>query len=256
MAKKDYKTGIHKIFLIAFFVIICGLLFLSQNWFGNVKARSINVEGNSFLSKKEILSMIAEDTIKKFGEIDSKVLEEKIEANPYILNATCTKDAIGNLDILVKERNPFAMIYSSEENKLLFCSEDGTVFLHRQFLKSVDVPLINFKNEKLKIVNNKITNSKKITEALQFLKLANEENKTLYYDISEITDDKRGNMLIFTNQKAIPVLIGKNNFEQKTKILNTFLIQFPIEFDSSKTKYIDARFDEQIILGTNFLATN
>ena len=181
------------------------------------------ISGNSLVSKKEILEIIENDSLQIFKELDLKLLEEKIEKNVFVKEAVVLRDPLGVIKIEINERVPFAVLTSKNNSALSYLDEEGIVLQYRNLEDVIDVPLISISENFTSNIGEKIQN-KNIINILNFLRDAKSNNRIFYYNVSEMKCDNKGNFIAYSAEKGLPILIGKNNIENKINNLNAFLL--------------------------------
>ena len=104
-------------------LLIPGLMipFISKNNSREIKDIIINIrqeDNNFFTDKFEILSLMTQEysdhiTESKPVDLNPKVLEERVEKNPFISDAQIFRDLKGNLEVNVTQIKPIARIFDA-----------------------------------------------------------------------------------------------------------------------------------------------
>ena len=146
-----------KIRLISFVVVsllVFGILvFASGQKDGEVKIKSIKIEGNNYLSSSEVSDIIKNDVINfSKDSIDIIKVKDKIQKNQYIKSSNLVFDD-ENLIVRIQERAPIAYYIQNDETK--FISNDFKIMDYRKIPAHLDLPILHLSNfKKLSQLNN------------------------------------------------------------------------------------------------------
>ena len=103
-----------------------GLLLLSLITFANIKNNSRAIEdvkveildqgGIFFTDQLEVMDLMTDKSADyvigvEMGDLDPKVLEERVETNPFVKDAQVYRDLKGNLQVKVKQSKPIARLF-------------------------------------------------------------------------------------------------------------------------------------------------
>ncbi len=242
-------------------VLIAVVIYLTVNWRHQDEYGKISVSGNYTISDKEILefSGLNSDSIMKPDNIDEKEIASKISKHPEIKKVTVRKIPPNEISIEVIEKNPIAIINSGDELSLI--DEELEFFNFKNTEKLYDLPVISgIKFEKLNNDKNVVIDKDKLKLAVKILMdIINKKSGTQNY-ISEINMADNDKIIIFTNDKAVPIYFpvydmkSINNKEIteelnfKTEVLKEYLDKIYPKQKNSKIKYIDIRFSNQVIV--------
>lgn len=118
-----------------------GLLLLSLITFAGVKNNSRKVEdvkveitdqeGIFFTDQLEVLDLMTDKSADyvigvEMGDLDPKILEERVEANPFVKDAQVYRDLKGNLKVKVEQSKPIARVFV-DGKKDKYIDTDGRV---------------------------------------------------------------------------------------------------------------------------------
>jgi cell division protein FtsQ len=88
-------------------------------------AKTISVHGASHVSRAEVLQIAAIDPETNVFTLDAAAAERRLERDPWIADATVTKDLPSTVSIRVRERVPVAVASSGGVDRLV--ADDGTL---------------------------------------------------------------------------------------------------------------------------------
>jgi len=232
--------------IAAFFCYCIGMQY--SKWISKSEQftlQNIEVEGNIYFSKEEILkqSGIQKDTI--IWHIDLKGMCKKLEKNPFLDEIHIYRCFPNKLVISVIEKKPVALL--KVNGSFLTIDKEGMV-LPSKIGKMYDLPLISgdFKG-KIDIGNK--AGGEKLHFSLSLLKMIIEEKPKLYSEISEILVKEDNEVYFFMSRYGIPVKVGKGDWMYKINCLAEILNRLIREKKLNEAKYIDLRYQNQIIVG-------
>lgn len=249
--------------LFIFVVIIAAVIIYANRWRTNVNFDKITVNGNFTLTKEEILQAanIKSDSIVNIDELNLVFIQDRILKHPEIKKVFVSKNPPNELVIDVIEKRPLAIV--NVGNQLNLVDEECELFPFKNFEKLFDLPVITgIKQVSLQQIEDK-SYLNDLKTAVFITMNAYKKSRFLYNQISEINVADTSKIILFTNDKSVPVYlprsVGKNvldmNYQKeiltKLVVLKNF---FEKSFETLKEKkldYVDLRFDNQVIVKTN-----
>jgi cell division septal protein FtsQ len=239
------KEKIIKYILLTTLIVQVTLLgYLSIYFFINEKVENytdIKVSGNKLLSEEQYISLITSEESNK--EISLNYIKTKLESHPYVLNADVLLNSINVLEISIEEKQLYSIIIKNSEP--YFVTNDFELIKIFPFTNSPALPLIVM-NENL---NSSIVKNEQIIVAFKVIDTLRELNQELLERLTEINlSDKKNLVLLFKNINA-PVLMNKTNIVKELVSLSELMNLDNSIFLDSNTRYIDLRFNNQIIIG-------
>lgn len=239
------KEKIIKYLLLTSLIVQVILLgYLSIYFFINDKVENysdIKVSGNKLLSEEQYISLINFDDLN--DETSLNYIKTKLEAHPYVLNADVQLNSKNVLEISIEEKHLYSIIIKNSESYYVTNNFEFIKIL--PFTNSPNLPLIVL-NENL---NYSLEKNEQIIVAFKVIETLKELNKELLERLTEINlSDKKNLVLLFKNINAL-VLMNKTNIVKELVSLNELMNLDNSVFLDSNTKYIDLRFNNQIIIG-------
>lgn len=253
MKKNKYHDeilmGMTKFICTAGVICICFILVDKYiKWINKSSQFNIsNVEiiGNEFFTKEELLKECEYKENLSTWEIDLKKLNDNLEKNPFLENIKVYRSFPDKLIISLKEKKPIALL--NINNNFLTLDKTGLV-LPSKSGAMYDVPVISgdFRGE---INTGHRAGGKQLKFSLTIVNKILAVQPDLYNKISEIVVNDKQNLIFYTSKNGIPVHMGKDNIEYKIQCLGEMLRKLKINGDFAKIKYIDLRYEDQIIVG-------
>ena len=109
--------------------VIGGVLLVGSGWLLTnspvFAARHIEISGQSHLSRSTLLRLAAVHERTNLFWFHGDVVERRLEANPWVAEATVSRSLPSTLRIEIRERKPVALVMEGED--FLLVAADGTV---------------------------------------------------------------------------------------------------------------------------------
>jgi cell division septal protein FtsQ len=244
-------------------VIIAVVIIYANRWRTNVNYDKITVNGNFTLTKEEILQAanIKPDSVVNIEELNLVFIQDRISKHPEIKKAFVSKNPPNELVIDIVEKRPLAIV--NVGNQLNLVDEECELFPFKNYEKLFDLPVITG----IKQVSSQQIDDKYYLNDLKtavFITMnAYKKSKFLYNQISEINIADTGKIILFTNDKSVPVYLPRSvennisdlNYQKeiltKLVVLKNFFEKSFASLKEKKLDYVDLRFDNQIIVKTN-----
>lgn len=238
-----------QVFIIGFFMVtIHFIIGHYRHWLDQSESfliKHIEISGNELLSDKEILKQGNLDYKECIWHVNLIQFEKGLERNPFVADVQIKRLFPNSIHIIIQEKQPLALL--NFKGKFHCIDQEGLVLPSRPG-RLYDLPVISGAFEG-SIALGSYVSGKHVWSGLQFLQMVIKDRPRLYTEISEIVVGKSKGLILYTRQGAIPVLMGKENQKRKIRYLEAILS----ELDQSKTftnvKYIDIRFQGQVVLG-------
>jgi len=226
-------------------VVILSVFAVKAKWQNHVPVKQVAVEGNSILSKDEIVRLMKLPPRVSMYDLDLTAVQKNILANSFVKNVVIKRDASLLLRVIVTERKPSAIIVANE----LYCiDEEGIVLPYIASSETYDIPIISGMDSlQLIRVGQKLYNLD-MQEALEIIKAAKEIDSELFHNISELRLRKGRDMILYSFEAGIPIIFGKGDVAKKMVKLDAFWQKFLLNSDTKEIQYIDIRFDEQVVV--------
>jgi len=227
------------------------LIYFSFKWcqYNDLFAiNSIYITGNNITDDNEILKICQELYNKNIFSINEKAIQRKLEKLPYIYAACISKFLPSSLVVRIYERKPLSFV---KLKQLYVADENFTLLPLPEANRSLSLPVINYQLTPVPKINqmDKI-NDTNILSALNIVKSAKYEFKSLYNHISEVVITNEG-FSIITTDRGIPIYLGKDNLKHKLRILLKFQETIGDSRTYTQFHYIDLRWKKQVIVGSS-----
>lgn len=199
------------ILLVILFIYIC----ISSSIF---ELKQIDVDGNSKITKSEIIKIGDIETGKNIFKYNLNDVEKKLLVNPYIKYVKVSRKFPDKLVITIKENSEYAII--KEGASYIYIGENGLVLSEQKDIKNKNIPLVSGIEIKNKKLNTKI-------------KINSDKSN---YIILAIDTLKKNNM----SRKIESIKINKNKMYMKTDDNTNIVLKIDedIEYNINRLKAI------------------
>lgn len=242
--------------------VIAGTVYFANIWRENMTYDKITVKGNITLTKDEILQAanIKSDSVN-IEELNLVFIQDRISKHPEIKKVFVSKNPPNELVIDVYEKRPLAIV--NVGNQLNLVDEECELFPFKNFEKLYDLPVITgIKQFSQQQIEDK-SYMNDLKTAVFITINAYKKSKFLYNQISEINVSDTGRIVLFTNDKSVPVYFPRsenNNISDpvyqreitdKLVVLKNFFGKSYESLKDKKLDYVDLRYNNQVIVKTN-----
>lgn len=215
--RKIRKRNRHRfLFIIFFLVVMIGLIYFTSDL---SKVKSLNVEGNFYYTKEDILEKANLSYDSRYILIPGFYKEWKLEKDELIENATIEKEMDGRILLQIKEKLIIGYMVADEQNYIV--TSDGTTHeLDSKHLNSiVNLPLIDgFSDEGLPDLAKAFDNSSGVVNDEVIRMISEIHPYATSYDSSMIKLVMQDGNKIYTSYESLILL---NTYKRTLKELKS-----------------------------------
>lgn len=231
-------------FIIAISVFVA-LYLISQNWKTQLVLHDVKVYDASILTDNEVKTLADVHGGTALYKIKLAQIANRIEQNPFVRKAIVVRAFPYDLTITLRERDPIALLALAPPSGMLSIDKDGIV-LPLPLGRKNNLPLITDVVEKLEVGD---TVNGAMMQVVKFISDADKIGTWLGAEIAEVKLDG-DNLIAYTTDASLPIIIGKNGLHRKIIYLESFLKEFSDNGNPSYS-YVDLRFNGEIVVGQN-----
>ena len=222
------------ILLVILFIYIC----ISSSIF---ELKQINVDGNSKITKSDIIKIGDIETGKNIFKYNLNDLEKKLLVNPYIKYVKVSRKFPDKLVITIKENSEYAII--KEGASYIYIGENGLVLSEQKDINNKNIPLVSGIEIKNKKLNTKIKiNSDKSNDIILAIDTLKKNNMSRKVESIKINKNK---MYMKTDDNTNIVLKIDEDIEYNINRLKAILVD--LKSNNKKGGNIDLTSKEQAI---------
>ena len=253
--KKNMEFDYRKVVSVCFALILLmvgyeAIQYKIQDRFNRFEIKiDRNGTDRALLDKKGVMKVMREflgfdPAVSNIEEVDFRGLEEKLESNPYVDEATIYLDARNNLHVLITQRKPIARFKTS--GKEFYMTDDGN-----------QIPLSSSATMRVPIVTGNIdhflmqTNeSKMLYRDLVSMLTYCDQDEFLSALIEQIDIDYKGELVCIPKVGKEQILFGNlSDYQEKLEKLKKYYEWGKSEDGWNKYAYLNLAYKDQIALG-------
>jgi cell division protein FtsQ len=240
---RSFRRGIALLALLV--AAAFGGIALAHRWKSDLKVGDVRVEGNRIVTTEEILRLAAIPESARLFDLDLFAVRMRVMQNPYVKGVSVTREVPNKIALTVEEREPLAAVAG---RRVLYIDEDGVVLppVASEHLPDVAVLTGGFVGSAL--VPGKSVEDTLVQESLRLLTLARRMDIDLYRRISEVNIAPSGNLVLYTAEAGVPVIVGRGDIPSKLAKLDGFWNEFVIQRGAKELQYVDLRFADQVVV--------
>ena len=240
---------VYGIFALLFILSLTAWLGTMQ-WKEHLTVSGIIVEGEHIVTKEEVVALAHVSLKTKMYDIDLLAIKKNIQQNHFVKNVVVTRDAPATIRILVEERTPIALLSLPERAEMLYIDEEGYVLPHVSSQAIFDLPVISGIDSLADVTVGQRTTHADILAALEALETAQRVSSELFRLVSEVRIHSGHDMVLYSADTGVPIIFGRGDAAKKMVKLDAFWKKFIAEQGSQDIRYIDIRFDDQVIVSS------
>ena len=221
------------------------LLLTAHSWKRGLSVGSVDVVGTRILQKADVVTLAGIARGEKLFAVDLAAVKRRIEQNPFVRSASVERDAPDRIIVAVEEREPLA---TAVTDRMVFLDGDGYVMPAVRSEYLFDFPLITGGLTAGECVPGKRIGTECVQQALALLKTAQAIGDETYRRISEVRADPQHDLVLYTAEYGIPVIVGRGNEAAKLLALDGFWNTIVGQRGAQGLQYIDLRFDDQVVV--------
>ncbi len=231
-------------------------IFASAAWLGTMQWKEhltvsgIIVEGEHILTKEEIVKLAHVSLNTKMYDVDLISIQKSIRENHFIKNVIVARDAPATIRISVEERIPIALLSIPGKADMLYIDEEGYVLPHVSSQAIFDLPVISGIDSLADVAVGERTTHADVLAALEALETAQRVSGELFRLVSEVKIHSGHDMVLYSADTGVPIIFGRGDAAKKMVKLDAFWKKFIAEQGSQGIRYIDIRFEDQVIVSS------
>lgn len=203
-------------------------------WYRNTNEMNLEkiiINNEKMLTKGDVIEICKIKRDVKLTDISVDSLVTRLERSPYIETAKIRKMYPSTIIVHVYEKDPLAMVLL--KGHLQYVDKDGKIIGKINPLNKNNLPVVNTKD--------------KFDECTKFLSEAKKLSPLVYHNISEVFYSGKG-VYITLVDKSPELIVGKDKFDEKVVVLESFLINEGKDLNYGNIEYIDLRFENQVVV--------
>ena len=207
--------------------------------------KAIEIHGNELLTRQEILQMVKIEEGISTWSVNLEQAVADLNAHPFLDDARIHRVHPDKMIISIKEKKPIALL---NVNHSFLCIDKNGIILPSKPGKLYDLPVLSGKFKGNVDIGHQ-TGGVRVWQGLHLLQTILLDRPKVYNQISEIVLGRPEGVIVYTSQKGVPVRLGVSDIKLKIRYLDAILNELGKSNELKNVKYIDLRFNNQIIVG-------
>ncbi len=228
------------LFILA--TVVAGIA--ANSWKQNLIVSEVAVHGNAIVEEDEILSRAGVKTGSPLYGVDLGTVERNVLGNRIIRSVAVNRELPDRIVITVEERCPVAAL---AVGTLVYLDESGCMLPPVRSPMVVDLPLLTGGIGQTDFTPGKTIEGAAAREMLAIVLMARATSEELARNISEIHRTVEGEIVLYTAEYGIPVILGSGEMPAKLVKLDGFWKSIVQPVGGQRLEYVDLRFSDQVV---------
>ena len=247
--QRIHGKNVYGIFALLFFFSLAAW-FGTLQWKDHLTVGGIIVEGDRILTKDEVVKLARISLKTKMYDLDLLSVQKSIEKNHFVKTVAVTRDAPSTVRIAIEERMPIALLSFPGKSELLYVDDEGYILPHVATQAIFDLPIISGADSAAVVSVGQRTPHVDVLAALEALESAQNVSSELFHMISEVKIRSGHDMVLYSAEGGVPIIFGRGDAAKKMVKLDAFWKKFISEQGPQDIRYIDLRFEDQVIVSS------
>ncbi len=233
---------------ILLFVGILAVFVFSIEWREGLKIQRVIINGSYILRAQDVYALANVPKSSVMYDVNILDVQKRITVHPYVKEVHVYRQLPDELRIDIVERSPIASLNGKE---FRYVDGEGVLLPYIQSPVRFDLPMISGIDGLDKCVPGKPVGNEDVYQAIQILQTALFIDSTVYHMVSEIKMNHGGDIMMYSSEGGVPIMLGQGDVAKKLVTFQTFWNNFIKTDDPERLKYVDLRFDGQVVVKWN-----
>jgi cell division protein FtsQ len=226
-------------------VLLLAGLIGAHVWKQDLVAGEVRVTGARVVRPAVITKLAAVPLKEKLFAIDLESIQERVLKHPYVKRASVERDVPNRIVIRIEEREPVAALVG---DRLLYVDDDGTILPPARSDVLFDLPVITSAIPWQRLTPGRVLTGAAVREALDVLRIARAISDGLYRRVSEVHITADGNLILYTAEFSVPVILGRGDMATKLAKLESFWNSIVTNRGIQDLASVDVRFEDMVVV--------
>jgi len=222
-----------------------GLCILGARWKGSLTVRRVVIDGSGILSAQQLFTLSDVPLKSLMNQVDIYDVRGRILQQPFVKNARVTRQYPDAVRIQLVERQPIASVNNGQ---LRYIDAEAVLLPYIETSVKLDLPIINGVDSIQGAKPGETISNAELSEAIGLLQTALALDSTLFHFISEVNMNNGKDIILYSSDVPVPVIVGRGDYGKKLLMLETFWKNYVKTQSAQKIRYIDLRFNDQVVV--------
>ena len=240
---RRYGNGVFLLLLLL--VLGTGIWVTALLWKRDLTVRAVYASGNRIVSTAELVRLANIARGGRLSDVDLGAARKRVLKNAFVRTASVHRNLPDRIEIRVEEREPVAALANE---RLMYVDADGMVLPPVRSEYLFDLPVITGAPALETCAAGKVVTHPAIKEALRLILAAHGLNESVYRRISEVHILPGGELMLYTAEFGVPVLVGRGDLVNKLVRLEGFWNTIVSSRGADALETVDIRFADQVVV--------
>jgi cell division protein FtsQ len=233
------------VLLIPLLMCVIALCVISSRWRESLKVQHLSISGTRVVPVEYILDQANVPLQSLIDTVDLYAVRERILQQPFVSSARVTVVYPDGIRIQIRERQPIASLNTGQ---LRYIDRDAFLLPQIESFMKLDLPIISGVDSLKQAKIGEMIINRELKQAIELLETAKSVDSTLYHSISEINMNSGKDIILFSTDVGVPIIVGREEFKRKLIMLQAFWVNFVKSQDVNRLQYVDLRFTDQVVV--------
>ncbi len=246
--RQQTRRAVRALILRLFTTAMLGLLMFAAFQVYNALTKSekfavktVEIRGLCRVDSLAVVRLVADIRGENIFLLPVEECARRFAAHPRIRSVGFKKVLPNKVVCTVEEREPVAVVYADGFYEV---DEEGMILTSDELTSYLDLPIVSGLDRK-SVKEGAYCKNPQLVNALRVLGICKSYGGSFANDISEVRIGTQG-VSVVSLKEGMVLLLGENEFEDRLK--KFFLIRGTIAKRDAPSKFIDLRFDDQVVL--------
>jgi len=231
--------------LIPLMICVIVLCVVSSRWRESLKVQHLVISGSRVVPVEYVVGLAKIPLQSLLDTVDLYAVHEKILRQPFIRSALVTMMYPDGIRIQIVEREPIASLNTGQ---LRYVDRDAFLLPQTESFAKLDLPIISGVDSLKQTKIGEVIQTREMTQAIEILETAQSIDSALYHSISEINMNSGKDIILFSTDVGVPIIVGREEFRRKLIMFQAFWDNFVKSRDVNRLQYVDLRFSDQVVV--------
>ncbi len=217
----------------------------ANRWKRNLAVKDVLVYGNRILTTGELVTLAGIRTSERLFSVDLAAARRRLGANPFVRSVSVNREIPDVISITVTERTPAAVLPG---DPVLYVDGTGVVLPGVRLPQILDLPAITGTFARSGCVPGRVVQDSLILEAIRLVALARSISDDLYRRISEVHVEPARDILVYTSEAGIPVILGHSDLAEQLVKFDGFWKSLVGGEGTQGLQSVDLRFRDEVVV--------
>jgi len=239
------RRGPELLVLLLLALVIIGAAIGARIWMDRLPVLGVRIEGTRIVPSADIFHLAAVPMDQRLYDVQLAEVRDRVRRNPFVRDVAVHRDPPDRILIQVEERTPVAVVAA---HNTFYVDAEGMLMPVIRSEDAFDLPIITGVAKVQSCETGRRLTHPAIREALLLVMAARQLHDGLYRRISEVHVDVSGDLLMYTADTGVPVVVGRGDITTKLEKFEAFWSAMVTNRGAHTLASVDLRFADQVVV--------